>query len=685
MMTESARALLDDMTTRYQGVPILSLAQTALWDDPVKALLKELLDLYAPQTRLILGVMDTDYLSRLPRQTGSETPFDVLPHNDGSTRDFWAAVGEMSCLLGAETPLPVSVLGAEGVRRCQAMASLGSPACREFIDTVTEAWGWRGLAQTRGRRVLAGDVSLRDVGEPLLRQVEWALSETARVADRPLGPFADRMRNAIAAYVRAHPEQSLADVYLAFLPLLYSTLLGYAPEGLEYTRSSELLRFNRWTANRARFRPVDLFLNPKTESLARRHYDAAVRDSGISTLDRFGPHAVPFDLAIPGHGRGTLHISDTEIHVDTDDPVAIPLTAPIRDRRRLAVVLEEHLGPGVALLGKAVALITMLAGEYIFLFNETGSPYVPSSRLWNDLLTADGAGLRLYPILRLGTQPWDNIATAGGHLALPPHIARAFGAARVSAADFQDGWRAAVQWGRDALETIRGITRTADWLDYLAAEDPGGEWSALAADYRALLAARAAHGERIRAIKAESDALLQRIRDARAEVDALQKAKGAHFRTCIRPLRESRWQSRHGEGEDADWTGPALAEEMERREAMDRDLRDRRAAIGEMLAAYEALAERRRALTEDPEVAARNAALHAIEGRAEREKALHVRDAWMTAEALTHTQPRPTAWWFPVVDPSGAWFRAVTETAEFRWQELEVRDWKMDPAATPAP
>lgn len=668
LMTESACTLLEDLRTRYQGVPILSLAQTALWDDPVKALVKGLLDEHLASTRLVLGVMDTDYFSRLSgRAVGRET-FDILPHNDGDTRDMWAAVGEMSCLLGAETPLPVSVLAAEGVRRCQAMATIGSDECRAFIDRITEAWGWRGLVQTNGRRLLAGDVPVRDIIAPLLRQVDWAFEETQAVSGRSLGPFAARMRAAITAHAEANPGDSLAALYLAVLPLLYSTLLGYQPEGLEYTLSSELLRFDPATAMRARFRPLDLFLDPAKRAVARRHYDDAVRPSGITTLERFGPDAIPFDLSISGRGRGTIHLSDTLLRVDTDDPIEIPLKAPIRDRRRLAMALEEALGPGVALLGKAVVLITMLAGEYIFLFNETGSAYVPRSAEWNRLLGTEGLGLRLYPILRLGVKPWDTIGEAGGNLHLPPHMARSFGQEVIATRDFQDGWRAAAERGRSTLETIRAVTRPADWLDHMGREE-GGEWPALAAEYRGILTARREHGERVRALNVESEALLARLREVRAEADALQKEKGRHWRSCVRPLREALWRARHGEDSD-DGAQRELATQMERRAALSTALDAKRAEILRLTAQREEIAVHRAALTEDPQVEKRDARLRAIEGHGEQEKALRVRDAWMTAEALAHTQPRPTAWWFPVVDPSGAWFRAVSESAEYRWEDL---------------
>jgi hypothetical protein len=677
-MTDSACTILDDLRTRYRGVPILTLAQTALWDDPIKALFKSLVDEHAPGTRMVLGVMDTDYFSRLPRPPAGAPPFDLLPHNDGSTRDLWAAVGEMSCLLGAETPLPLHVLKSHGVSKGQVAAALGgdcgAPECHAFIDAITEAWGWRGIAQTQGRRLLAGNVPLRELQEPLTRQLRWALGETARVAERPLGPAAETLLSTAVHYAQAHPDDSLADLYLALLPLLYQTLMGYAPQGLEYTRSSELLRFNRWTANRVRFRPLDLFLDPRTAAIARRHYNEAVHDGVIATLDRFGPDAVPFDLAIPGHGRGTLHLSDTLIHVDTDEPIDIPLAAPIRNRRHLAVVLEENLGPGAALLGKAVVLITMLAGEYIFLFNETGSPYVPRSCRWNDLLARNGVGLTLYPILRLGVHPWDTVGKAGGHFALPPHMAQVFRETRLSAQEFQEEWRLAVLHAEEMLQTIRRITRPGEWLDYLRREEEmaggPGAWSARAGEHAALLAERREHGARVRAVNDEGARLLESLRALRKEVNEREIEKGRHFRSCIQPLRERLWRHRHGDAEDVSWVDETLRDEEARRAGIEAGIDGLRAGIARVQAERAALAIRRRALHEDPALAARERRIRLLEGEADRERAQRVRDAYMTAEALRHTQPRPSAWWFPAVDPSGAWFHAVAETATFWWQPL---------------
>lgn len=666
-MTESTSSIVHDLKTRYRGVPILTLAQTALWDDPIKALFKGLLDEHAHGTRLLLGIMDTDYFSRLPRPPAGAPPFDLLPHSDVATRDMWSAVGEMSCLLGAETPIPLSQLAAWGVHLGKAAAATGQPVS-EFANALTEAWGWRGLAQTQGRRVLAGDVRLKDLEQPLLRQMDWALSETSTVADRVPGAFAADMRGFVADYVRDHPDGNLADLYLAFLPRLYATLLGYDPQRLELARSSELLRFNRQTARRKRFRPLDLFLDPILAPMVRRHYNTAVHNSGIATLDRFGSHAVPFDLAVPGHGRGTLHIAPAEIRVDTDEPIVIPLREPITDRRHLAVLLEHHLGKDVALLGKAVVLITMLAGEYIFLFNETGSPYVQHSCAWNRLLSEDGAGLTLYPILRLGVRPWDTLSEAGGTLLLPDHMRPFFGTDKALASDFAACWTDAVRAARDTLETIASLPKPADWIRHLAQISPG-TWTEEENTYRTLTTERANRGRTIAAINETSRGLLHAIRQLRDSIHVLERAKGDHFREYIQPAHDEIWKARREGRNTVEWE-IRLDAAMEERSAREREIAEIQERIRPLLEKRRELAEQRKKMLSDPASHILADRLDDLENRAEAEKARMVREAWMTSRALETSEMRPSAWWFPVVDPSGAWFREVARTAAFRWQSL---------------
>ena len=47
-----------------------------------------------------------------------------------------------------------------------------------------------------------------------------------------------------------------------------------------------------------------------------------------------------------------------------------------------------------------------------------------------------------------------------------------------------------------------------------------------------------------------------------------------------------------------------------------------------------------------------------------------VRDAYLTTESLEHTQLRPTSWWLPLVDPTGAWFEAMAAGTQARLEAL---------------
>jgi hypothetical protein len=47
-----------------------------------------------------------------------------------------------------------------------------------------------------------------------------------------------------------------------------------------------------------------------------------------------------------------------------------------------------------------------------------------------------------------------------------------------------------------------------------------------------------------------------------------------------------------------------------------------------------------------------------------------VRKAYLTIESLEHTNLRPTAWWLPLVNPSGEWFTAIVAGTKARWEPL---------------
>ncbi len=655
-----ASLLLADIRARFPDSPFLALGQTVFWDEPVKAVLRCLLDEHGLGGEMLVGVHDTDYFAkaRVRRagygysQDAGASRFALMPHNDGTTKDLWSAAGEISTLFGSET-FP----GRHELIRCgvafERLAKASEKGRQAFMDEVTEAWGWRGLVYTGSRDRIVNTLPLSEVGPAVLEMLEWGFDnavcqvlpfcchcEARRVADTILGWCRE--------YLSQHPDGYLTDLFQHCLPRLYELLMLRAPEGIEVSSTSRLLRFAPDTAHLPRFRFVHLFLDPTTRAAALNAYDEAVAGSEIYTLDKFGAGALPFDVIVPERGRGTLRVTDRVVFVETRQPVAIGLKRPISSIGELADVLCRKLGTEITLVGKAVSLVSMLAQEFIFVFNEEGSLYVRRTRKMNDLLREAGATLDMRPILRIRHHTWDSLAVGDSTLNLPEHMAAAFGRRTITAPEFAAEWQQVIAEQKALCSDLAQIRKPLHLLAFLSDRDPAGPWDEKREAYLSSKSALAG-------LRAEASLLQTRVADAYSLAEALgqrsqeiQRARGEHFRAT------------------AEWT----ADERARREAFQMQLDAIATEKRDLYARISAWKDARFRIERGEMAQAARSALLAIENDAETARLKLVRSALLTADGLAHTNHRPSAWWLPMLDKSGAIFRQMVATTELYTEPL---------------
>ncbi|HEX8465750.1 MAG TPA: hypothetical protein VF627_14130, partial [Abditibacterium sp.] len=406
----STIAAVRELRERFPDTPFLTLGQTTLWDEPVKAafcLLAEQLEAAGEieaGTRIVAGVHDTDYFAKLEGLAIRDTPFVVLRHNDGDTRGLWSAAGELSALFGSETVPSRADFTREGVAFSKAARAYAGGA-EALLNQETEAPLWRAVVHTEPHPLIAAEVRLRDIEPALRQQLRWGFGRSLQALgcsddfedSEPCASreIARRIWNWNDEFLSQNPDASLSDLYRHLIPKLWALVRGGGVCNLETTASLELFRFNAQTAQLPRFGFVDLFLNPATRDLARRCYNDAVRGSGIYTLDGFGPGALPFDIVIPGKGRGTLRLHEGSVFVETEEPIEICDHCDPESLPQLAALLQNHFGSEICLVGKAVALISMLSAEFIFVFHERASSYTARTQKMNAALRAAGLELPL--------------------------------------------------------------------------------------------------------------------------------------------------------------------------------------------------------------------------------------------------------------------------------------------------
>jgi hypothetical protein len=656
----------------------------------MKAVLLETLRSLAPETPLRLSVMDTDYFAKPPLETEGHGEYAILPHNDTVTKDLWVATGELSCLFGCESIPSREMYRHHGVHLDQVAAA--SPERKQrFLDRVTEAWGWRGLVHTGSRRTLAGEIPLSGVLPTLLEQLKWGFTETANaLEDAPAREqahgVAEGWLQSVRDYAEAHPDHSLTDLYQFLLPRLVAALDGSDPSAvssqLEIGGSMEQFRFNRTTAESPTFELLDLFLRPETHELACEAYNDAVRGSDIYTLDRFAPGAIPFDLVVPGLGRGTIRIIPERVIVELEKRVYLRISEPIRSVYDLAAVVEDQLGKRISLVGKALTLIAMLARTAVVVLNETGSTYVWRTRNMMQNLCKRGIAFELYPILRLQYPTWSTLGITGRDLRLPDHLAESFGAAPLTSAEFSQRWRSVTEEQRAMLEEATAALGPREVMDFLCRRG-SEEWERCHREFdahqRTLLELR----EQLATIKA---AVLQRLGDVKrlkAQCNALQREKGEDFRRTARPLRERLWElgvkdlsqplEAGGLSPEAQEVLHQLSAETERRQEFDERWEELRGQIHALQQQMRALERERVALLQDERILQARQRLNELQLQAQAAKLDVVRNAFLTVEGLEHTDYRPAAWWLLLLSPEGRWFREIRAQTQAYLEPLSCR------------
>lgn len=641
----SAEAALKELHCISPDAPFLALGQTVFWDEPMKAGLILLSNRLGYGRRLVAGVHDTDYFARHIGHQNSRK-YIALPHNDTTTRDLWSAVGEFSRMFGSETVVTRDILQKSGLRVRRIARERP-----DLMNEATEAWGWKGIVSTSDTAAIANEVPLREVFPTLKSTFDWAL-DASRACIVPkdacnVDDKVDYLKALLCETADVCPNMTVAGYYRKLLPELYR-FCSDSDVDLDTTATSELLRFNTETARLPRFDIVTRFVNPETRFDAAKAYDKAVEEGNMYPLAMFGTGAIPFDLVIPGVGRGTIRLGTRGAVIMTPKPQFLSFKKPLQNAQELAEAVVKKFGTECVLVGKAVTLIGMLAREFVFVFHEGASGYVKYSRkLFTNL-----PDLKLNPILRIHYHAWDSMDACCSWLKLPEPFQRPFGVEQLCTPSFAARWREVGEQQKVLLNELSQLVRPIDLIRYLG-KTAGGSWLALATEYESL-------HKRLEGLKVEIEALRKERIEAIHEYRALkqkrvaaERAKGDHFRAFI-------------------FEKDPTPEDRAERERLTQRVEEAIAQIDAAKRSIAKLLQAQSSLAQAPQVLAVHERRRSIELEAELKRLSMIREAVINSDGLNHANHRPSAWWFPLVCPGGKWFRQTIESAEYYLEHLSA-------------
>jgi hypothetical protein len=630
-------AALAELDLAAPGVPLLALGQTVAWDEPLKGGLARVLARSGSDRRVVFGVHDTDYFAKAPNARPQPGGFASLAHNDTTTRGLWSAAGEFNSLFGSETVITRETYALAGLR----LERL-SQARPGVLDELTEAWGWRGIVSLDPKPPVTADLKLSLVLPELRATFNWAIDATLDCLTgegrREATDEAWRLRELITDAANVVGESgTLADLYERMIPGMVSFVTG-SEAPIETTRTSRLLRFNPETCHQPRFELLGLFLSSETRERAKAAYNAAVTGSGLYAVERFGTGAIPFDVYIPGVGRGTLRLGAKGAVINTNPASFLTYKRRPETVQELAEILTAKYGSNCAVIGKAVTLIGMLGREFSFVFHEGASSYVKLSKKLHQAL-----GIHVHPILRLRYETWQSLSVGCSWIRLPEPLRRPFGSDELCAPSVAGRWR---EVGADQVELLRQlgtIRRPIDLIEFLDSHRRGA-WKQLAKEYRELHRGLLELRNSVEEVRARRVGLYTQRREMKEARRQAEAALGAHFREFI--FEKSPTETELAERE-------RLSHELER-----------------VIAEQERVsAELRHAFREQKELASAEAVRKAqsrrrdIEIEAELMRAQIIREAVIASSGLEAANRRPSGWWFPLVSPDGLWYRETLSTA----------------------
>lgn len=623
-------------------VPLLALGQTIFWDEPMKAGVAQTLQQLESKRRLVAAVHDTDYFAKLPNAAHQAGKFRAVAHNDTTTRGFWSAAGEFSTLFGSETVVTRDALAHAGLRIERVLR-----ARPNYLDEATEAWGWRGIASLEERPPITADLPVRQLLPELKATLDWALDRTIGCLNGEGRHSAEELADQLRAKLCDAAEngtQSLSDLYQKLLPEVYS-FAANAPIDIDVSATTKLLQFNRETCERPRFALLDLFVNHDTREMARAAYDEAIQGApGLYTLARFGTGAIPFDVVIPGKGRGTLRLGTRGAVINTPKPEFLSYKKPLTSACELAELLEAKFGPNCAIVGKAVSLIGSLGREFVFVFHEGASSYVKYSRKMHQILASKGYPQPVHPILRVRYDAWTALHVCCSWLRLPDEFSHAFGTEETCSPSFASRWKEVGREQEALLQKLGKLRRPVDLIQFLN-EFLGGCWNRVADEYQGLHGRLQQLQDDMEAIRQKRHVLLKEWRDLKRERVEVEVKRGEHFREKIFEKEPS-------------------AEDLAQRDAFGKRLEEIQHRSTELQNQMRHSLHDQAALAKDPEVERVHERRRSIELEAELKRARLIRNAIIASRGLAAANLRPSAWWFRLVCPDGLWFRETIDTAQ---------------------